>query len=90
MKTTIELIENFVKELPVFVPRKEVGELLNGIISPKTLANLDSLGEGPDRFKLNGKVFYPRDSFVQWLFQRSQYRIDCDINNEQGEYDEKK
>lgn len=57
--------------LPSWFPRTEVGKLTCGIVHPKTLANLDSLGKGPSRRCLIGKrVFYERDSFMEWFVSR--------------------
>ncbi len=54
-----------------FVARSEVGKFSGGLIAPRTLANLDSLGEGPaERVKLGGRVGYPVRPFVKWLNNR--------------------
>jgi hypothetical protein len=53
-----------------YVSRSEVHKFSGGIISGKTLANLDSQSEGPKRIKCNGRVAYPVDSFIVWLQER--------------------
>jgi len=63
-----EALEN----LPDIIARAEVGRLLGNVISPKTLANLDSLGIGPrGRHKLGNKVFYLKASFINWFENRA-------------------
>ena len=52
--------------------RPEVGNFSGGAVSPKFLANCDSLKEGPaERFKIGKKTCYPVDSFILWLRARS-------------------
>jgi len=56
--------------LPI-IPRQKVGEASSFTISPKSLANLDSLGHGPPgKLTVNGKICYPSRSFFAWLRQR--------------------
>ncbi len=50
-----------------FVARSEVGRFTGGIVSPKSLANLDSLGEGPPRLKVGGRVAYKALDLVEFL-----------------------
>lgn len=58
--------------LPEVFPRERVGELLSGIISPKTLANLDCEGRGPQgRIRIGRKICYQRGPFVEWLASRT-------------------
>jgi hypothetical protein len=40
-------------------------------LTPKRLANLDSLGQGPEFFKNGRAVVYPTKSFLEWLDERS-------------------
>jgi hypothetical protein len=47
-----------------------VANFTGGIISPKTLANLDSKGEGPPNIRVGGKIAYDVTLFVQWLEAR--------------------
>jgi hypothetical protein len=52
-----------------FVSRNKLSELTGGIINPKTLRNLDSLGQGiPGKFTVGKRtVAYPIESVVAWL-----------------------
>ena len=50
------------------VARSQVGEITGGALSPKSLANMDSKGEGPDgRFLMGRQTVYPLPSFLTWL-----------------------
>lgn len=65
------LKKDFLEKLPPLVPRDKVYELTGGLISRKTLANLDSLGQGPKkRLCFGKKVCYPKEIFVEWLLER--------------------
>jgi hypothetical protein len=60
------------RELPPFVTRTHprFRELIG--YSPRTLANMDSLGLGPsNRIKLGNTIAYERESLVRWLEERS-------------------
>jgi len=59
------------KKLPPIISRDHVGELLGGVISAKTMANLDSLGEGPKRMRIGGKVAYLTEDLLEWLDNRT-------------------
>ncbi len=49
--------------------RRMVGELTNDLITPKTCANRDAAGTGiPNPFRVNSKICYCTDDFVDWLF----------------------
>jgi hypothetical protein len=50
------------------IARAEIGKFSGGGISPKTLANRDSEGTGPEgRFIIGRRVVYPVASLVTWL-----------------------
>lgn len=54
------------------VAREKVGEFSGGIISPKTIANLDATGEGPKgRITVGRKVAYPVDLLIAWMESRA-------------------
>lgn len=65
---------DFLKELstklPPVISRERIEDYLGGIISSKRLANLDSLGEGPPRFRVGRKVAYRTDLLLEWLSTR--------------------
>lgn len=55
-----------------FVAREKVGDFSGGIITPKTMANMDSNGEGPKgRITCGRKVAYPVAELIAWLESRS-------------------
>ena len=60
------------KELPPFVSRTHPRfRELTGY-SPRTVANMDCLGEGPEkRIILGNVVAYERESLIEWLEARS-------------------
>lgn len=54
------------------VAREKVGEFTGGIITPKTLANLDSIGAGPKgRITVGRKVAYSVHELITWLESRT-------------------
>lgn len=59
------------KQLPPIISRDRVTELFGGIITSKTLANLDSLGEGPPRIRVGRKIGYLTPVFLGWLANRT-------------------
>ena len=64
-------IENLRKVLPPLITRKSVERHLGGLISARTLANLDSTGKGPyGRVRLGRNVGYSKDEFLSWLADR--------------------
>jgi len=65
-----EVIEALRRELPPVIARHAIGRLLGEIVHPRTVANLDSRGEGPPRIRLGRKIAYPRDSFLEWFAAR--------------------
>ncbi len=75
MMEGLEMIEQFDWEqlktkLPELLSRKIAVAALP-VFSAGTLANFDSKGEGPERLTIGKKIFYPRDSFVEWLKSRT-------------------
>ncbi len=57
---------------PPVIPRAKVGKYFPWL-SQKRLANLDNLGQGPERSFRNGRaVLYPTWAFLQWLDERTQ------------------
>jgi len=59
-----------------YVARCAIAEFTGGAMTPKRMANLDSLGEGPEgAFHCGRKVLYPIHSLIAWLEKRSQIRM---------------
>lgn len=54
-----------------FICRDRVEQFTGGAIRSRHLANLDSLGEGPEgAFKVGRRQCYPIDNFCDWLINR--------------------
>lgn len=53
------------------VAREEVGRFTGGILAPKSMANLDSLGLGPEAIRIGKKVAYRTSTLIAWLEDRS-------------------
>jgi len=55
------------------VARKEVGRFSGGVLNPRSMANLDSLGEGvPGKFQAAPrKIAYPVKELVKWMRDRA-------------------
>jgi len=71
-KNTIELsFSNLSEKFPAIITRKKIEELTGGLISAKSLANLDCEGSGiTPRLRIGGKVAYPKDAAILWLKAR--------------------
>jgi hypothetical protein len=68
----ITMFDELRDQLPPIISRDRVEDLLGGVISAKTLANLDSLGKGPKgRMRSGGKIVYGRDNLLEWLDNRT-------------------
>lgn len=68
MKLENQIIERIENLLPPIVTRANVGELTEGLVAPKTLANADAAGDGPEeRAMVANKIVYSKDSFLKWL-----------------------
>lgn len=63
---------DLLRSLPPIIAHAEIERYLGGIISRRYLANLNSRGEGPKRFRFGRKVGYKREDLVEWLELRSQ------------------
>jgi hypothetical protein len=64
-------LSDLIPILPPVISRDHVERLLGGIISSKSLANLDSLGEGPKRMRVGRKVAYRTEDLLEWLSFRT-------------------
>ncbi|MBZ2173426.1 hypothetical protein [Nitratidesulfovibrio sp. SRB-5] len=63
-----KILNNLAKSLPDIFARTEVGKLTGGLIAPRTLANLDCLGKGPNgKVKFMRKVGYEKTAFLDWF-----------------------
>ena len=65
-------LTEFADKLPPVIARSHVEEYLGGVISAGYLANLDSQGKGPERYRSGRKIFYPTLKLLQWLSDRTQ------------------
>lgn len=54
------------------VARTAVTEFSGGLLDAKTLANLDSLGDGPPKGRLGRKIFYRVDDLISWMEARTE------------------
>jgi hypothetical protein len=52
------------------VARKDVAKFSGGLLHPRTMANLDSLGSGPGKILIGRRAFYDTWSLVSWLENR--------------------
>ncbi len=55
---------------PPVVPRHKIPEFSGHTISSKTIANLDSKGEGPPSFKMGRTRVYPKADLLKWFKNR--------------------
>ncbi len=68
-----EIIEEMAEKWPSsIIARDEVPSFTGGTISQGRMANLDCLGEGPERIRISRKVVYPVKPFIEWLIARSE------------------
>lgn len=70
--TMDDLKKQLLETCPPIIARNEVGRITGGLINPRTLANLDSLGQGPQGKVSMGKirVGYIREPFINWFVNR--------------------
>lgn len=64
-------LSELLKTLPPVIPRKDIDRYLGGLVSKGYLANLDSQGKGPRKFRCGRNIGYLRADLVEWLSQRS-------------------
>ena len=66
-----DFLKNLEKELPPIFSRQIAAKKSGGLISVKTLSNLDSLHKGPSvKVRIGSKIGYERTDFLQWLRSR--------------------
>lgn len=70
---TTDIYEQMAARWPsAIVARKEVAKFSGGLLNPRTMANLDSRGEGAPKIKWGSRaVFYPVSDLITWLRARS-------------------
>ena len=69
-----QIFENLSRSAPEILTRKKLHELTGGLVSEKSLANMDSLGEGiQPRLRVGGKVAYPKEAAIVWLKNRCKF-----------------
>jgi len=54
-----------------FVPRSKVGIFSGGLLHPRTMANLDSLGLGPGKITHGHRVVYQTSALIEWMERRT-------------------
>jgi hypothetical protein len=52
------------------VARSEIKNFSGGLLHPRTLANLDSLNEGPGKIMIGSRACYSTRKLVAWMKQR--------------------
>ena len=75
--------DQFVQNMPSFnldtladswpspiVARSEVGKFSGGLLHPRTLANLDSLNEGPGKIMIGNRACYSTRNLCAWMKKR--------------------
>ena len=71
--TIDHIFETLASKAPEILTRQKIHELTGGLITAKTLANLDSEGDGiQPRLRIGGKVAYPKDAAIAFLKNRCQ------------------
>ena len=69
----MESLQNLAKKWPSnLVAREEVGTFSGGVLNCRTMANLDSLGKGPERIRIGRKVVYEVGALIEWLENRTE------------------
>jgi len=74
-----QLVENWPSPI---VARSEVKEFSGGLLHPRTMANIDSLGLGPDKMTIGRRVFYETLQLVEWM------KVKYTINHSEDECEE--
>ena len=72
MSDTNSVLKSLAEKWPSsYVARSKVSEFSGGILHPRTMANLDCRGEGPqDRIRIGKHVAYPVDALINWMMER--------------------
>lgn len=71
MKKEHPVISSLRDSLPAIFTRDDAARRLGGLLSAKTLANMDAHGIGPTlKQRIGKKVAYERESFLTWVESR--------------------
>jgi hypothetical protein len=54
------------------VSRDKIDVFSGGLLHPRTMANLDALGQGPERIRVGRKIGYPVLSLIAWMKSRQE------------------
>ncbi len=54
------------------ISRSEVSTFSGGLLNPRTLANLNALGQGPAKIIVGKRVCYSTKELVTWMKSRQQ------------------
>lgn len=66
-----KIFDNLSRTAPEILTRQKITELTGGLISSKTLANLDSENDGiQPRLRIGKKVCYPKEAVILFLKNR--------------------
>lgn len=66
-----DFLESLKAELPPIIARSEVHRLTGGVLNGRSLANLDSLGQGPDgKIYIGKRAAYTREALLDFLAAR--------------------
>ena len=57
------------------VARSQVGVFSGGLLHPRTMANLDSLGEGPGKILIGNRACYSTCKLVAWMKERQKEAV---------------
>ena len=63
-----QVLEDLEKQLKPVVTRRDLSEVLGGLVAYRTWANRDALGTGPEvKIKIGRTVGYPKRAIMEWL-----------------------
>lgn len=66
-----EFLEALQSELPPFIARKDIERFLGGIVTTKTMSNMDAQGDGPEvAYAVGRNVVYRREDLLAWFGRR--------------------
>lgn len=72
------IFDKLLEILPPIFTREEAAKHLGGILTAKSLNNIDFLKQGPSvRCRIGKKIAYERENFVKWL-KEYQHLVPCD------------